>query len=187
MRKAFVRNLVLSAFFLALGLLLPFLTGQIPQIGTMLLPMHLPVLFCGLICGWKYGGVVGLVLPPLRYLLFMMPPIYPMGVSMMFELMTYGVIIGLLYARLPRNAAGLYGSLVPAMLAGRLVWGAVRALLSGASDNAFTWELFMSGAFVTAIPGIVLQLILVPALMLALQRVGALPGAKEKASVRGNT
>ena len=68
-----VQNLALSAMFMAIGLVLPFLTGQIPQIGSMLLPMHLPVLLCGLICGWQYGGLVGFVLPLLRYLLFGMP------------------------------------------------------------------------------------------------------------------
>ena len=81
-----IRNLVLAAMFVALGLVLPFLTGQVPQIGNMLLPMHLPVLLCGLICGWQYGGVVGFILPPLRYVMFGMPPIFPTGVAMAFEL-----------------------------------------------------------------------------------------------------
>ena len=61
--KQNTKNLVLAAMFLAIGLVLPFFTGQIPQIGSMLLPMHLPVLLCGLICGWQYGVVVGFVAP----------------------------------------------------------------------------------------------------------------------------
>ena len=64
--KQHIRALVLAAMFLALGIVLPFFTGQIPQIGSMLLPMHLPVLVCGLICGWQYGTVVGFVLPLMR-------------------------------------------------------------------------------------------------------------------------
>lgn len=75
--KNYIWNLVLSAMFMAIGLVLPFFTGQIPQIGSMLLPMHLPVLLCGLICGWQYGGVVGFVLPLLRYVMFGMPPHLP--------------------------------------------------------------------------------------------------------------
>ena len=96
--KQTTQNFVLAAMFMALGLVLPFLTGQIQQIGNMLLPMHLPVLVCGLICGWQYGAVVGFVLPLLRFVLFGMPPIYPMGVSMAFELAAYGFLVGWLYS-----------------------------------------------------------------------------------------
>lgn len=88
-----IYNLVLAAMFLAIGIVLPFFTGQIPQIGRMLLPMHLPVLLCGLICGWQYGGAVGFVLPILRYALFGMPPM-PNGLAMAFELAAYGIIVG---------------------------------------------------------------------------------------------
>ena len=167
------RNFVLAAMFMALGLVLPFLTGQIQQIGNMLLPMHLPVLVCGLICGWQYGAVVGFVLPLLRFVLFGMPPIYPMGVSMAFELAAYGFLVGWLYSHSRWQCIiSLYRCLLAAMVGGRLVWGAVRVLLSGVAGQAFTWEMFLSGALLTAIPGIVLQLTLIPALMLALDRTG---------------
>lgn len=167
------KNFVLAAMFMALGLVLPFLTGQIQQIGNMLLPMHLPVLVCGLICGWQYGAVVGFVLPLLRFALFGMPPIYPMGVSMAFELAAYGFLVGWLYSHSRWQCIiSLYRCLLAAMVGGRLVWGAVRVLLSGVAGQAFTWEMFLSGALLTAIPGIVLQLTLIPALMLALDRTG---------------
>ena len=65
----------------------------------MLLPMHIPVLMCGLICGWGYGGIVGFILPLFRYVLFGMPPIFPTGIAMAFELSTYGIVIGLIYNR----------------------------------------------------------------------------------------
>ena len=171
--KQTTRNFVLAAMFMALGLVLPFLTGQIQQIGNMLLPMHLPVLVCGLICGWQYGAVVGFVLPLLRFALFGMPPIYPMGVSMAFELAAYGFLVGWLYSHSRWQCIiSLYRCLIAAMVGGRLVWGAVRVLLSGVAGQAFTWEMFLSGALLTAIPGIVLQLTLIPALMLALDRTG---------------
>ena len=167
------KNFVLAAMFMALGLVLPFLTGQIQQIGNMLLPMHLPVLVCGLICGWQYGAVVGFVLPLLRFVLFGMPPIYPMGVSMAFELATYGFLVGWLYSHSRWQCIiSLYRCLIAAMVGGRLVWGAVRVLLSGVAGQAFTWEMFLSGALLTAVPGIILQLTLIPALMLALDRTG---------------
>ena len=159
--------------FLALGLVLPFVTGQIPEIGGMLLPMHIPVLLCGLICGWQYGAVVGFILPPLRYVLFGMPPIFPTGVAMAFELMTYGLLSGLLYSRARWHCVlSLYRCLIAAMIGGRIVWGVVRVLLTGVASEPFTWQMFLSGAFLTAIPGIILQLVFIPAMMVALDRAG---------------
>ena len=171
--KQTTRNFVLAAMFMALGLVLPFLTGQIQQIGNMLLPMHLPVLVCGLICGWQYGAVVGFLLPLLRFALFGIPPLYPMGISMAFELAAYGFLVGWLYSQSRWQCIiSLYRCLIAAMVGGRLVWGAVRVLLSGVAGQAFTWEMFLSGALLTAVPGIILQLTLIPALMLALDRTG---------------
>jgi riboflavin transporter FmnP len=178
-----IKKLVLSAMFMAIGLVLPFITGQIQQIGSMLLPMHIPVLFCGLICGWQYGAVVGFVLPLLRYVLFGMPPIFPTGVSMSFELAVYGAVIGLNMQQLgKRNTTdsgknyvrNLYLALIGAMLAGRIVWGLVRFILARATMQPFTMEMFMAGAFLTAIPGIIVQLILIPGIMAALKRAGVL-------------
>lgn len=172
--------------FMAIGLILPFITGQIQQVGNMLLPMHIPVLFCGLICGWQYGAIVGFILPLLRYLLFGMPPIFPTGVSMAFELAAYGAFIGLFMQLLSREKSGsksrsyivnLYLSLAGAMLAGRIVWGIVRFILARATMQPFTLEMFMAGAFLTAVPGILIQLILIPAVMAALRRAGVLKEA----------
>ena len=122
-----IKNLTLAALFLALGLVLPFFTGQIPQIGSMLLPMHLPVFLCGLICGWQYGAAVGFVVPLLRSVLFGMPPLFPTATSMAFELLTYGLVVGLLYSRSRWQCIrALYRCLIAAMLAGRAVWGVVQ-------------------------------------------------------------
>lgn len=168
-----IKNLTLSAMFLAIGLILPFLTGQIPQFGNMLLPMHIPVFLCGLICGWKYGASVGFILPLLRYVIFGMPPIFPIGIAMAFELLTYGLVAGLLYG-LSRwqCVVALYRSMIVAMLAGRVVWGVVQLLLLGIGTEGFTWQMFMAGAFLNAIPGIILQLVLIPSVMVALNRTG---------------
>lgn len=170
--KQRIYDLVLAAMFLAIGIVLPFFTGQIPQIGRMLLPMHLPVLLCGLTCGWRYGGAVGFVLPILRYVLFGMPPM-PNGLAMAFELAAYGIIVGLLYSRSRWQCViSLYRSLLTAMVGGRLVWAAVRVVMTGVAQVPFTWEIFIADAFLSAIPGIILQLVFIPVLMVALDRTG---------------
>lgn len=171
-----IQNLTLSGLFLALGLTLPFLTAQIPQIGNMLLPMHIPVLLCGLICGWPYGLAVGFIVPLLRGVLFGVPVFYPNGIAMAFELATYGAVVGLLYARSHWQCVrALYRCMIAAMVVGRVAWGVVRVLLTGVGDSTFTWAMFLSGALLTAIPGIVLQLVLIPAIMVALNRTGLVP------------
>ena len=171
MSNARTRNLVLSALFLALCLLLPFLTGQIPQIGQMLSPMHIPVFLCGFVCGWPYALAVGFVAPLLRNLLFHMPPLFPTGVSMAFELATYGVVAALMYRKLPgKPVLRIYGALLTSMVAGRIVWGLVRLAIAGLTASSFTFQAFLSGAVLTALPGIVCHLILVPLIVLALER-----------------
>lgn len=165
--------LVTAAICLALCMVLPFLTGQIPEIGSALCPMHIPVLLCGFLCGPAYAAAIGAVAPLLRFALFGMPPIFPTGVAMCFELAAYGFVSGWLYRRLPRSRASIYAALIAAMLAGRVVWGAVRAVLSGVGASPFTWAAFLSGAFTTAIPGIIVHIILIPIIVMALER--ALP------------
>ncbi|MBR5535042.1 MAG: ECF transporter S component [Clostridia bacterium] len=167
MKNVHIKNIVLSAMFLAIGIVLPFLTGQIQHIGNMLLPMHIPVLLCGLICGWKYGFLVGFIMPLLRSGLFSMPVMYPGAIAMAFELGTYALVVGILYEKYHWHCLkALYKSLVAAMVAGRIVWGMAMSLLLGM--GAFTFKMFFAGAFVTAIPGIILQLILIPVIMVKL-------------------
>ena len=165
-----IRKLTYSALYLAIAIVLPFLTGQIPQIGAMLCPMHIPVLLCGFLCGPAYAAVVGLIAPLLRFALFGMPPIFPTGVAMCFELATYGFVAGVLYRRLPRRNASIYAALIAAMLAGRVVWGVVRALLSGVSGSPFTFAAFWAGGFANAVPGIIVHIVIIPVLVMALRR-----------------
>lgn len=170
--KQHIQRLVTAAMLLAVGIVLPFFTGQVPQVGSMLLPMHLPVLVCGLICGWQYGGIVGFILPLLRHVLFGTPPM-PNGIAMAFELAAYGAVSGFLYNRSRWQCiVSLYRSLIIAMVIGRIVWGGVRVLMLGMTGNAFTWQMFMAGAFLNAVPGIILQLVFIPALMVALNKTG---------------
>lgn len=179
-RRKSLLNLTLSALFLAIGIVLPFFTGQIQQIGKMLLPMHIPVLLCGLICGWSYGAAVGAVLPILRSLLFGMPALYPNAVAMAVELMTYGLVVGFLFSHSRWQCVlSLYRSLIAAMLAGRVVWGIAEIVLLGLGGTAFTWKAFIAGALLDAIPGIILQLALIPAVMVALNRAGLVKFRKE--------
>lgn len=163
MKSIKTKRLVLSAMLLCMGLVLPFLTGQIKEIGDSLLPMHIPVMLCGLLCGAGYGGAVGLMMPFVRSLFFGMPPIYPNAAWMSLELATYGFVIGILYFRAKRKSlVVLYISLISAMLAGRVVWGISKALLLGLGGKAFTLAMFVSGGFIDSLPGMILQLILIP-------------------------
>ena len=167
------KNLTLSAMFLAIGMVLPFLTGQIPQIGNMMLPMHIPVLLCGVICGWKYGAVLGFILPLIRYMVFGMPVLFPTGIAMAFEMLTYGLVIGLVYSLSRwKCIVSLYRALIAAMISGRLVWAVAQMVLLGVSGGAFTMKMFLAGAFFNAVPGIIIQLVLIPAVMVALGRTG---------------
>ena len=176
MRKNNVYQLTLSALFLALALVLPFLTGQIPTLGSMLLPMHLPVLLCGFVCGWPWGLIVGLVAPLLRSVLFGMPPMMPHALAMSIELCAYGAFSGLLYAKLKGVNLRLPLALVGAMLLGRICWGlASFALYSLFMPATFTFPMFLGGAFINAWPGIVAQLVLVPLIVLALERAHLMP------------
>ncbi|MBR3289140.1 MAG: ECF transporter S component [Lachnospiraceae bacterium] len=167
------KNLTLSALFLALGLVLPLLTGQLQQLGNAFLPMHLPVFLCGLIVGPVYGLIIGLILPIMRHFIFGMPPLYPTAIAMSFELATYGFVSGFMYKNSRwKCIIALYESLIIAMLLGRVVWGIVQIILLGINGKAFTWQMFMAGAFLNAIPGIVFQLIFIPSFMLALHKMG---------------
>ena len=181
MKNIHIKNLVLSAMFLAIGIVLPFFTGQIQSIGSMLLPMHIPTLLCGLICGWQYGLLMGFIMPLLRSMLFSMPPMYPGAIAMAFELATYGAVIGYLYSHAKWQCVKmLYRCMFISMIAGRVVWGIAQIILLGVKGNAFTFQAFMVGAFLNAIPGIILQLIVIPVIMVALNKAKLVPFRKHK-------
>lgn len=179
------KDMVFAALCVALGLvvpqvfhLIPFV-GAVPNIGGVFLPMHIPVLLCGFLCGWKYGAVCGAIVPFLSSLVTGMPVMWPQGVSMIFELAAYGLVTGLLYRGRRRS---VYLSLIAAMAAGRLVSGLAKAVFFGIAGKPFGLAAFISGAFTIAIPGIILQLVLIPVLVTALEKAGALPARQKKAA-----
>lgn len=168
--KISVRKLVLSAMFLSLCMVLPFLTGQIPEIGSMLLPMHLPVLIAGFVLGAPYGALIGLVAPFLRFFIFGMPPLFPTGASMAVEMCVYGLAAGFYYKLFPKKHGYVYVSLALSMIVGRIAWGAAQYVFLMINGSALTVKAFIAGAFLNAWPGIILQLVLVPAIVIALQK-----------------
>ncbi len=165
------RRLVFAGLFVAIGVTLPLAFHTIPNAGSVFLPMHIPVLLCGLICGPVYGMLCGLLAPLISSAVTGMPPA-AMLPQMLCELAVYGLVSGLLVraVRTPYRSVNLYLSLVGAMLAGRLTYGALNALVFRA--GAYTMELWLTAAFLTALPGIAAQLLFIPAIVLALEKAG---------------
>ena len=175
-RNQSIRNMVVSALMLAIAYVLPNFTGNIPEIGSMLLPMHLPTILCGFLCGAPWGAAVGFIAPLMRSVLTGgFPPMFPTAVAMAFELAAYGFVSGFVYRRLPKKLTAAYIALISAMVIGRVVWGVVTALLLMNGDG-FTFAAFIAGAFTNAIPGIILQLLVIPPVVVALRKFSFLPG-----------
>ena len=171
MKTTNVKKMTLAAMFLALAFVMPFITGQIPQIGSKLCPMHIPVLLCGFFCGAPWGLIVGFIAPLLRSLVLGMPPMFPTAFCMAFELATYGFIAGFLHSKFPKGNVYVYVELILAMTIGRLIWGLVMFSCMGFDTARFGMTAFLSGALLNAIPGIIVQLILIPILVVSLGKI----------------
>ena len=178
MKMSPVKKIVLTALFTALCVVLPMAFHSIPNAGSIFLPMHIPVLLCGLVCGWAYGGLCGLVGPLLSSVLTSMPPVAVLP-GMMVECCVYGLVTGLMlrYVRTGKTTLDLYLSLVAAMLLGRVLSGIAKALIFTPGMSLAAWA---AASFVTAIPGIIIQLVLIPLLVLALTKAKLLPHRYEK-------
>ena len=176
-----VKKLVFTAVCAALCLVLPMAFHSVPNAGTIFLPMHIPVLLCGLICGWPYGGVCGIVGPLLSSLVTSMPPA-AMLPSMMVECCAYGFVTGMLmrHVHTKHAVADLYISLVSAMVVGRAVAGFAKAWIFTPGISPFAW---VTTSLVTGIPGIVIQLILMPMVVLALTKAKLIPNRYPKETV----
>ncbi len=170
MKTRSLENLILSALFLAIAYIMPFLTGQIPEIGAMLCPLHIPVLLCGFVCGPLWGAAVGFTSPLLRSLTLGMPPIFPTAVCMAVELAAYGAMTGLLHKALPKKKPFIYVSLLSAMVVGRIIWGAAMFVCMGIKGGAFTFSAFLAGALFNAVPGIIVQIVLIPILVMVVDK-----------------
>ncbi|NLW20993.1 MAG: ECF transporter S component [Clostridiales bacterium] len=169
MKNNKILRLTLAALFLALGILLPFLTGNNRVLGNVMSLMHIPVLLCGFVCGLPYGVAVGLITPLLRSLLVGMPPMVPVALAMAFELAAYGALAALLYRALPKNLPMLYLALILSMIGGRLVWGLASYIIFSAMGNPFTLQMFWTAAFINPLPGIIFHIVIIPPILLALQ------------------
>ena len=173
MKSIPTRKLVLTAVCVALCIVVPMAFHTIPNAGTIFLTMHIPVLLCGMICGWPFGFLCGLLGPLLSSLItgMPMPAVLP---SMMVECAVYGATSGLLmrFVRTGHLYADLYISLIPAMLAGRVVSGIAKALIFAPGTTLSAWA---TASFVTGLPGIAIQLVLVPVLVYTLMRAHLIP------------
>ena len=167
--RKFTLKLVYSAVCLALAVVLPFLTASNMALGNMLCLMHIPVLLCGFLCGWPWGLAVGIASPLLRHLIVGMPP-FPTCIAMACELGVYGFTAGFLYKIFPKKAGFIYLALGLSMLAGRVVNGAANLIITGVTGSEYTWSTFLTASFVTALPGIGIQIVLIPLLVLALKK-----------------
>lgn len=170
MKNKQILNLVIAGFCLAVAMVLPLLTGNVPTIGNMLCPMHIPVLLCGFLCGWQWGLAVGLIAPILRSFIFGMPPLYPNALGMMFELAVYGLVAGLMYQKLAKKPVNVYITLIAAMICGRIVWGIARFAMFGLVGTEFSFKAFISGAVLTAWPGIILHILIIPPIVIAVEK-----------------
>jgi len=166
MKKLTVLNKsILTALCVALCVVLPMTLHAIPKGGVLFSPMHLPVLLCGLVCGAPFGLVCGILGPLVSSLLTGMPVFGYMPV-MMIELGLYGLISGLVMQF-------LYAALIIAMLGGRVITGILRALIF--AGGSYSWSAWAAGYFVSCLPGIIIQLILIPIIYVALERAHLLP------------
>ncbi len=164
-----VKKLVFAGLLVAIGVALPIAFHSVPNAGMVFLPMHIPVLLCGLICGPLYGLACGILAPLLSSLLTGMP-VAAMLPSMLCELAVYGLVAGLLLklVKTKSTALNIYVALVGAMLLGRVVKGLVNALIFNVGQ--YSLKMWLTSSFVTSIPGIIAQIVLIPILILALKK-----------------
>ncbi|MCL1862694.1 MAG: ECF transporter S component [Defluviitaleaceae bacterium] len=174
-----LKRLIVTAMLIALCVVLPMAFHSIPRAGSIILPMHIPVLLAGLICGWKFGLLAGVLGPFLSASLTGMPPLGGVAELMMIELGIYGLVSGVVmhFIHTRRASFDLYISLIAAMLVGRVVAGIGQYayFFSGMEGESYTWALWTASYFVTSLPGIVIQLAFVPSVVMALERERVIP------------
>lgn len=164
-----LKKLTYSAMLICMGILLPFITASNMQLGNMFCLMHIPILLCGFVCGWQWGAAAGIITPLLRHLVFSAPPM-PTAGFMALELCGYGMLCGLFYKLLPKKNGYIYISLMLSMLGGRVINGIVQFAFFGIQGGRFAFDTFIISSFVTALPGIALQIVVIPILVMALKR-----------------
>jgi len=174
-RAEFTKKLVYTATFVAFGILFPMVFHSLgPTAGRIILPMHIPVLLCGIICGWPFGIACGLLSAGLSHLFTQMPPM-AMLPSMLCELTIYGGVSGLLFhfVRTKNTVLDLYIVLISSMLLGRAAYGVLNALIFNV--GAYSFSIWVTAAFVTSLPGIIIQILLIPSLVLTFEKLKLIP------------
>jgi len=173
MKMTYAKKVVFTAVCIALCVVLPMAFHSIQNAGTIFLPMHIPVLLCGLMCGWPFGFICGLLGPTLSCLLTGMPPV-AMLPAMMVETAAYGCITGLMmcFVHTKKPMADLYISMITAMILGRVLAGLAKSLILSPGTAPFAW---ITTSLVAGIPGIAIQLILIPLVVMSLTRAKLLP------------
>lgn len=164
-----IRNLSLSAMFLALAFIIPLATGQVPQINAVLCPMHIPIILCGFICGKSYGFVTGAIAPLMRSVIFGTPVMFPTAIAMSFELAVYGLLSGLLFDLLPKKNVNIYIAFIISKIFGRAVWGIAHFCLLGFDTERYGFSDFIATGITAALPGTAIQLLLIPVIIIIIK------------------
>ncbi len=164
------KKLVITALCIAIGIVLPTMLHGIPNAGSIFLPLHFTVLICGLTCGAVYGGISGVLTTLLSHMMTGMPPAFILP-SMICELATYGIIAGFMYdfIKVRNKNTKIVVSLVSAMLLGRIVYGLLNAILF--QVGTYNLNIWMTSMFITALPGIIVQLLLIPFVVRAIEKI----------------
>lgn len=171
-KQSAILNLTISAMLLALAMFLPFLTGQIPQFGRMLSPLHIPAMLAGFILPLPWAVPLAFIIPIVRSLIFSMPSMVPMAVTMAFELATYALVIGLIYKRPAKSYFSILIALIPAMVIGRIVYALVFFIVMSLTAGTFNLSVVITGLTVEGLPGVIVQLLIVPPIVLAVEKAG---------------
>lgn len=180
MKLSYAKRLVLTGVCAALCVVLPMAFHTFPGGGNIFLPMHIPVLLCGLMCSWPYGLICGLLGPALSCMLTQMPPVAFLP-SMMVECAVYGCVAGAMMelVHTKKTYLDLYISMATAMVLGRFIAGLVKAVILAPGTPLFAW---VTTSLVEGIPGIIIQLALIPTIVYALMRARLLPQRYQKVS-----
>ncbi|HEY8444488.1 MAG TPA: ECF transporter S component [Bacilli bacterium] len=165
-------KIVLTGLFLAIGIILPPIFHSV-ELGNVISPMHFPVILCGLLLGWQYGLICGLLTPFVGFITWGRPPIMPIGLTMSLELATYGLLAGFIYKKVrlfTNNIYNLYFALIIAMVAGRIVYGAVNWVLFLLDLSKTDFRAFLTSVFVIGLPGIILQILILPVIVMTIEK-----------------
>lgn len=169
-----VKKSIITAVCIALCYVIPLMFHGIQNAGSIFCPMHIPVFICGLICGWQYGLLCGIAGPLVSALITGMPPAAVLP-GMLVECAAYGALTGLMMQLVHTKKVypDLYISLLVAMLGGRIISGIAKALIFSAGSYSMT--AWVTGSFVTSLPGIIVHLVLIPSIVYALMKAKLIP------------